>query len=357
MTLGVVFSPVVAASPKPASTPSGKANPAARTTRPTAAPAATRSKARKIPAPAASKTVRRKAAARPAPRADGPAIRSSAAIAIDLADGRVLLSKNADRPRSVASLSKLMAALVLVEHGLDLDGVQTISPQDKRLVRRGAPSRLRAGSAYLKRDLLHAALMVSDNVATVALGRSMGWSTGQFARKMTARARALGLRRTSFHDPTGLDAGNVSTAREMLAILRAAMAQPVIQEIARTEEYTFLALDGPPQVIHYRHTDHYARRFPWKVEGAKTGFTRAAGYCLAIGAQLHDQNIGMIFLGSYGVLTRFGDYARTMQWLERRAAGKKATAERGPDSSPQAEAGIHHEPTKTPALGTSTPGE
>ena len=281
-------------------------------------PAGKKASNRKTVSTQARKTGNSRKTKRPPVQSDLPTIRSSSAIAIDLSNGKVLLSKNADRRRSVASLSKLMAALVLLDGGLDLDGVQTISPEDKRLVRRGAPSRLKTGAVYRKRDLLHAALMVSDNVATVALGRSMGWSTQTFARKMTARARKQGLRRTSFQDPTGLSAGNVSTAREMLAILRAAMDHPVIREISRKEEYSFLAFDGAPGEIHYRHTDHYARRFPWKVEGAKTGFTRAAGYCLAIGAQVRDQSIGMIFLGARGGLARFDDYARTMLWLEKR---------------------------------------
>ncbi len=246
-----------------------------------------------------------------------PGIRSAAAIVADLSTGQVLYSREADQSRPVASLTKLMAALVLVEAGLDLDADQTITKADHRLVKRGAPSRLRSGCAYTHRDLLHAALMVSDNVATVALGRSMGWTPEEFARRMTLRAAAMNLNHTRFADPTGLDENDVSTAREMLVILRAVLANPILQSTCQKELYVVIPVGGKGRPIAYRHTDSYIRRHPWDVLGAKTGYTHPAQYCLAIGAALDGRPIGMVFLGAVGDLTRFGDYSRTMRWLTR----------------------------------------
>ena len=144
---------------------------------------------------------RSKKAAATKPTAQDPGLRSPAALVADLKTGEILWSRDADQPRSVASLSKLLAALVLLENDLDLDATQTITKADKRLVKRGAPTRLKTGCAYTHWDLLHAALMVSDNVAVVAMGRSLGWTSAEFASRMTERARELGLSQTRFEDP------------------------------------------------------------------------------------------------------------------------------------------------------------
>lgn len=254
-----------------------------------------------------------------------PGIRSPAAIVADLNTGRVLYSQEADQPRPVASLTKLMAALVLIESGLDLNASQTITKTDHRLVKRGAPSRLRSGCAYTHRDLLHAALMVSDNVATVALGRSMGWTPEAFAHRMTLRAVEMGLSHTRFTDPTGLDAGDVSTAREMLAILQAVLNQPILQSTCQKELYVIIPVGGKGHPILYRHTDSYIRRHPWDILGAKTGYTHPAQYCLAIGAALDGRPVGMVFLGAIGDLTRFGDYSRVMRWLAKQSGQPAVT--------------------------------
>jgi D-alanyl-D-alanine endopeptidase (penicillin-binding protein 7) len=263
---------------------------------------------------------RSKRPAPPKPTAQDPGLRSPAVLVADMKTGEILWSREADQPRSVASLSKLMAALVLLEHDLDLEATQTITKEDKRLVRRGAPTRLKTGCAYTHLDLLHAALMVSDNVALVALGRSMGWTPAEFGIRMTERARELGLAQTRFEDPTGLAAGNISTPREMFNILQAALDHPILRKICRTEVFTVAPAKGKARPIHYRHTDYRALHHPWPILGAKTGFTLAAQYCLAIAALHGERQVGMIFLGSYGELTRFGDYARTMRWLTRQAA-------------------------------------
>jgi len=251
--------------------------------------------------------------------ATSPGIRSPAAIVADLNTGRVLFSQEADQARPVASLTKLMAALVLIESGLDLNASQTITKADHRLVKRGAPSRLRSGCAYTHRDLLHAALMVSDNVATVALGRSMGWTPEAFAHRMTLHAAEMGLSHTRFTDPTGLDEGDVSTAREMLTILQAVLNQPILQSTCQKELYVVIPVSGKGHPILYRHTDSYIRRHPWDILGAKTGYTHPAQYCLAIGAALDGRSIGMVFLGAIGDLTRFGDYSRVMRWLAKQS--------------------------------------
>ncbi len=277
---------------------------------------------------------RSKRAAPPKPTAQDPGLRSPAVLVADLKTGEVLWSRDADQPRAVASLSKLMAALVLLENDIDLDATQTITKEDKRLVKRGAPTRLKTGCAYTHWDLLHAALMVSDNVAVVAMGRSMGWTPAEFGSRMTERARELGLTQTRFEDPTGLDDGDVSTPREMFAILQAALDNPILSKISGTEVFTVWPAKGKARPIHYRHTDYRVQHHPWPILGAKTGFTLAAQYCLAIASLLGERQVGMVFLGSYGELTRFGDYARAMRWLARQLAAPAQQSSTIPPKQP-----------------------
>src|SRR5262249_53725346 len=156
--------------------------------------------------------------------------------------GVPIYEKNPDEVRPIASISKLMAMLVVVEHKPDLNAKTTITAADARLTTRGAKSRLVVGMTLSNLDLLHAALTASDNRAVRALGRAVGLEPGPFAAAMSARARGLGLKKTHFVDPTGLDYGNVSTPREVIAMLQAALKQPLIAEICRTTQHVARSL-------------------------------------------------------------------------------------------------------------------
>ena len=169
-------------------------------------------------------------------------------------DRSTAVSKNPDEVRPIASISKLLAMLVVLDHKLNFEAASTISQDDARRTVRGAKSRLLVGFALSNRDLFHAALMASDNRAVLALGRSVGLSPTEFAREMTAKAQSLGLRKTTFHDPTGLDYGNVSSPRETVAMLLAALKNPLIAKAVKTRTYVAKTLGAKKRTIDYSNT-------------------------------------------------------------------------------------------------------
>jgi len=313
-----------------------------------AAPAASAKALRKPPARAAAKKkARRPVRERPVPvytRAGLPNIQARAALILDVTDGAVarspLYQKNPDEVRPIASISKLMAMLVVLEHKLDLAAKTTITESDARLAARGAKSRLLTGMTLTNRDLLYAALLASDNRAVLALGRAVGLSPAEHAAQMTARARALGLTRTQFMDPTGLDYRNVSTPREVIAFLQAALKNPLIAQACRTTQHTAHAeLAGrspkqPPRhaAIEYTSTDLLLRASKHVIHGGKTGYNDRAGYCLVVAARLQQastkpREVAMAFLGAEGKLTRFADFGRAAQWLVERHPGLDTKSE------------------------------
>jgi D-alanyl-D-alanine endopeptidase (penicillin-binding protein 7) len=263
-------------------------------------------------------------------RAGLPNIQARAAVVLDLASGTPLFQKNPDEVRPIASISKLMAMLVALEHKLDLDGESTITQEDARRTSRGAKSRLMVGMRIKNRDLLHAALMASDNRAVLALGRAAGLSPSEHAEQMTAKARSLGLRKTEFHDPTGLDYGNVSSPRETVTMLLAALKNPLIAKACKTRSYVVSTVGPKKRTIEYSNTDVLlASRH--EVLGGKTGYNDRAGYCLVVAAKLSDpagkgREVAMAFLGEEGKLSRFADFGRAAQWLIEKRPAETAKA-------------------------------
>ncbi|MCS6913018.1 MAG: serine hydrolase [Myxococcales bacterium] len=264
-------------------------------------------------------------------RAGLPNIQAQAALVVDLkGGGPPLYEKNANAVRPIASISKLMAAMVILDRKPDLNALTTITEEDRRLALRGARSRLPVGAQLTNRDLLHAALMASDNRAVPALGRAVGLSPEQLTAAMNARARELGLKHTFFGDPTGLDHRNVSTPAEVVVMLRAALSYPLIAEICQRPTYVAYALGRQRVPIEYVNTDVLVRMPRYHVLGGKTGYNDQAGYCLAVAARLQDaagrtRDIAMVFLGAQGKLTRFADFTRAAQWLAERGPGQVRT--------------------------------
>jgi len=270
----------------------------------------------------------------------GPNIQAQAAVVIDLTTGEILHAKNPDEVRPIASISKLMATMVVLEHSLDLDASTAITDGDLEIARHGARSRLVKGMSFTNRDLLHAALMASDNRAVPALGRAVGLAPEQLVAEMNKKAKALGLKHTHFEDPVGLSTGNHSTPRDVAGMLKAATGVPLIAEITHKPTYVAHPVGKPGWAIEYTNTDVIARSSKWDVLVGKTGYTDVALYCLAIAARFAVQetkhDVAMVFLGAVGKMTRFGDFNRVAQWLsERRFAGRAAAA--APPPSPAAE--------------------
>jgi D-alanyl-D-alanine endopeptidase (penicillin-binding protein 7) len=256
-----------------------------------------------------------------------PNVQATGSLVIDLDSGQELFTRRPDSPRAIASISKLAATLTVMDKGLDLDGLTTIKKVDVEVARGGARSRLLEGMTLSNRDLLHAALLGSDNRAVSALGRAAGLGTTQFTAAMNHKVASLGLRFTRFREPTGLSSDNQSTPREVIELLKAAMAHPVLGPVVRRPEYDAHPVSRP--AIHYVNTHRPAARGNIQVLGGKTGFNDSARYCLVLAAHIDGHNYGMAFLGTEGDLTRFGDVARVADWIITHKP------KRGPSTAPQ----------------------
>jgi D-alanyl-D-alanine endopeptidase (penicillin-binding protein 7) len=241
-----------------------------------------------------------------------PNVQALGALVLD-ESGHELYSRTPDKERPIASISKLAATLVVMDKGLELEGLSTIAKGDLDVARGGAKSRLLEGMTLSNRDLLHAALMGSDNRAIPALGRAVKLSPSQLAAAMTAKAKTLGLKNTRFHDPTGLSTENVSTPRETIAMLRAVMNHPVLGPITHRLTYDAHPVGKPPITYHNTYTP--AVRTNIQVLGGKTGYNDDARYCLVIATKIDGHNYFMSFLSNEGKLTRFGDVARVADWV------------------------------------------
>ena len=241
-----------------------------------------------------------------------PNVQALGALVID-ETGREIYARNPDKERPIASISKLAAVLTIADKGLELDGLSTIEKTDLDVARGGARSRLFDGMTLSNRDLLHAALMGSDNRAIPALGRAVKLSPSQLTAAMNAKARALGLKNTRFFEPTGLSANNVSTPRETIKMLRALMDHPMLGPITQRVEYDAHPVGKAP--IKYVNTDHAASRGNIQVLAGKTGYNDVARYCLVVATKIDGRLYFMSFLSNEGKLTRFGDVARVADWL------------------------------------------
>jgi D-alanyl-D-alanine endopeptidase (penicillin-binding protein 7) len=241
-----------------------------------------------------------------------PNVQALGALVVD-ETGREIFARNPDKERPIASISKLAATLTVADKGIELEGLSTIEKTDIDVAKGGARSRLLDGMTLSNRDLLHAALMGSDNRAIPALGRAVKLSPSQLTSAMNARVRALGLKSTRFFEPTGLSPNNVSTPRETIKMLRAVMEHPVLGAITQRVEYEAHPVGKPP--IKYLNTDHAAARGSIQVLAGKTGYNDVARYCLVVATRVEGKLYFMSFLSNEGKLTRFGDVARVADWI------------------------------------------
>jgi D-alanyl-D-alanine endopeptidase (penicillin-binding protein 7) len=269
------------------------------------------------PANAGTKTaLASRPATRPAlgGRGDGPVdVESGAALVVD-STGQVVYSKNPDEVLPIASITKLMTAVVVLDSGLPLDEVITISADDKDFLR-NTHSRLQVGSQLTRRELLHIALMSSENRAAAALGRTHPAGKAAFVQLMNAKARVLGMRNTHFADSTGLDGGNVSTARDLVKLAQAAASHPLIREYTTTAESEVEpGTRGTPML--YRNSNRLVRGGHWDIQLSKTGYLNEAGRCLLMQAEVAGKPLVFVFLSGPGRQTPMGDANRIRVWLE-----------------------------------------
>lgn len=244
-----------------------------------------------------------------------PNVQARAAVAVDIATGGTLYAKDADAVRAIASTSKIFVAMVVRRRGIDLDGLTAITKVDRDHARGGARTRLEVHHSFRNIDLLRAMLIASDNRAPTALGRAVNLEPGALVAAMNELAAELGLTRTRFTDPSGLN-GNVSTAREMAIAFRAALKDPLLAELMGAREVSVRSTHSRPMLIHYRNSNRALHSDSYQVLGGKTGYTREAGYCLLISARVAGRALLMVFLGEDHELTRYGDFERVTQWVQ-----------------------------------------
>jgi D-alanyl-D-alanine endopeptidase (penicillin-binding protein 7) len=240
-------------------------------------------------------------------------LRSNAALVVDAATGEVVMDKNGDAVTPIASITKLMTAIVILESGLDLDAPVALTREDVDL-KKGSRSRLRTGASLTRNELLLIALMASENRAAAALGRSYPGGTQAFVSAMNEMTMELGMNDTGFVDPTGLSPKNVSSARDLAKLVRAAHGYPLIREYSTRDKATVL-LSGK-QKMNFRNTNGLVRNARWEIDLSKTGYISEAGRCLVMQVRLASKDLIVVLLDSWGKHSRVGDAQRIRKWVE-----------------------------------------
>lgn len=249
------------------------------------------------------------------PAAHRLSLRSGAALVQDQETGEILYGKNASTVTPIASITKLMTAMVVLDAGLDLNETITISGEDMDSLR-GTHSRLKPGASLSRDELLRVALMASENRAAAALGRSYPGGIDAFKRAMNLKAQMLGMNDSLFDDATGLSSANVASAEDLVKLVRAAHRYELIRRYTTTTEYEVQVAGRP---LAYRNTNRLVGSGNWHIGLSKTGFTNDAGRCLVLQATLAERQVIIVLMDSWGKLSRIGDANRVRAWLEANA--------------------------------------
>lgn len=241
-----------------------------------------------------------------------PGLHSASALVLD-SQGNRIFGKNADTVRPIASITKLMTAMVILDAGLDLDEPVTITRADQDTVKHTG-SRLDFGATLSRREMILLALMSSENRAASALGRTYPGGLMSFVAHMNYKAQTLGMHNTRFSDPAGLQAQNVSTATDLAKMVAAAERYPLITLSSTTESMQVkpFANRGP---LTYANTNRLLKNADWDIALSKTGYINEAGRCLVMQARIEGEPVSIVLLNSYGKLTPFGDSNRLRKWM------------------------------------------
>ncbi len=238
---------------------------------------------------------------------------SEVALVFDIDEGSVVYEKNSEDLRPIASISKLMTALVVAESGLPLDEVLTISDDDVDRMRHSR-SRLAVGTRLTRGEMLHLALMSSENRAANALGRHYPGGMPAFVRAMNDKARALGMRHSRFVEPTGLSSDNVATSRDLVKLLQATNRHRLIRHYATDDTEVFDV--GRGRKLTYNNTNRLVKRADWDIQVSKTGFINEAGRCLVMLTRIDDREMAIVLLNASGSYSRIGDALRIRKLVE-----------------------------------------
>jgi D-alanyl-D-alanine endopeptidase (penicillin-binding protein 7) len=258
------------------------------------------------------------------PATSPPQLASVHAVVADFDTGATLFAKHADAAVPIASLTKLMMAMVVLDGEQPLDEWLKIVPRDAP-IEKNAYSRLRIGSEATRRDLLHIALMSSENLACHVLAAHFPGGTAAFVAAMNAKARELGMSETRFVDSSGLSPSNRSTAGDLVKMAAAAARYPLIREFSTAADHT-VRFRSPAYTLGYVNTNVLARGDGWDIVLSKTGFLNEAGRCLIMIATVAGRAVTMVLLDSFGTRSPVGDAGRIKRWIETGTSGTVAGA-------------------------------
>lgn len=243
-------------------------------------------------------------------------LRSAIALVKDANTGEVILDKNSETIAPIASITKLMTAMVVLDRSLDLEQRVVVSTDDVDTMK-GSRSRLRTGSVLTRRQLLLIMLMASENRAAAALARTYPGGTEKFVSIMNAKAQLLGMRDTRFVEPTGLSSENVASANDLVRLVGAAHRYPLIREYTTRESAT---VESYGRALSFRNTNTLVRNPDWDIKLSKTGYISEAGRCLVMRTRVAKRDLIVVLLDSWGRYSRIGDANRIRKWLESSAA-------------------------------------
>ena len=246
-----------------------------------------------------------------------PSLRSSAALVLDTTHSSILYSRRPDVAMPIASITKLMTALVVMDAGQSLDEELTVTSED-RSTGKGTASRLAPGTRLTRGDLMHLALMSSENRAAHALGRNYPGGVAACARAMNAKARELGMTSAHFVEPTGLSDENVASPADLSKLVMAAGKVPAIREYSTDSDYV---VQVGRRMMQFRNTDSLVSKPDWNIVVQKTGYISQAGRCLVMQTVIDGRNVVIVLLNSFGKRTRVADAQRVRKWMEATLAG------------------------------------
>ena len=242
----------------------------------------------------------------------GPLLSSQAALIMNSKTGEVLYQKNINRVMPIASISKLMAAMVVLDGNLNMNEQITITDNEiDRL--KGTSSRLSIGTTLTRKELLHLGLMSSENRAIHALGRTYPGGMSAFVSAMNAKAQSLGMSNTRFYEPTGLDSRNVSTASDLSKMVSAASDYSVIRQNSVSNSGSVYTSAGRQQ--SYKNSNALVREGSWNIDLQKTGYIRESGRSMVVKARISNQPITIVLLNSPSSTTRVNDARQIESWM------------------------------------------
>ncbi len=239
---------------------------------------------------------------------------AGSALLVDLKTNQVLYSSNPDFVAPIASVTKLMTAMVTLDAKQSLDEKLPIVIKDTAEMQ-GVFSRVRVGSQLSRHDTLLITLMSSENRAAASLAHHYPGGHQAFIQAMNAKAQALGMHSSRFVEPTGLSEENVSSAHDLVLMIKAAQQYPLIKQFSTTDERT-VAFTKPNYTLGFRNTNALVRKDNWNIQLSKTGFTNSAGHCLVMSTEMNKRPVAFVVLDAFGKYTHMADANRLKKWLE-----------------------------------------